>query len=191
MTTIGEPVDRGAIPTFPDSYIQQAQQVQQHAVKKRKRGKNPSMQFAGVRNPRKALQLADEYVASPQAIVVKRLSHLEELLPHRDPIIYDFGRYIAGLVDESVVPQAFILAAIFALLELRTGVVSENQALLGKLSQLTPLNSAYEKILLHAIPTIAKSVFPPDFAQHIQSSLDNILVLMGQSQIGPYTFQTQ
>lgn len=171
MTTTGKRVEVGILPVFPTTY---AHIVVDHAAHKQTRGsgRNASMPFLDEKNPRRALDLAKATIENPDGVIRDRLRNLATYLPGQQKIVYDFAAHIANYVNAELVPQGFVMAAVLALYDLQVGVNGyTNEPIRSNLVGQPPM---IYKIIEMMIPKIAEAAFPPDFADVVQETMDNV-----------------
>ncbi|HLC78322.1 MAG TPA: hypothetical protein VJH92_04310 [Candidatus Nanoarchaeia archaeon] len=110
--------------------------------------------------------------AIPMLSIADRLRNLREYMPHEQQVVYDFGNYLAGRLNPSLVPEGFNMAATLALYDLQKGV----DGFTGK-----PINSSLVgyppqiySILNIILPQIADAVCPKDFAGGVRAFSEDV-----------------
>jgi hypothetical protein len=171
MKNIGEQIKDGTLPVFPTTY---AKDVVDHAALKQKRGKGkkPSMPFLDEKNPRKALQQATVVLEKPDGVIRDRLMRLREYLPNQQELVYKFAEYMATHTNAELVPQGFVLVAVLALYDVQKGIDSRTgKPIVGSIACQPAM---VYRIIEMMIPTIAKVIFPADFAGVVRTTMDNV-----------------
>lgn len=103
----------------------------------------------------------------------QKLAHLEEHLPDApNELVYDFGRYLAEYLNQSLVPMGFVMGCTLAIHDLQTGT----NGFTGKPIQnrLVGYPPAIYGFLQMEIPRIATAVFPAEFAEQVKTHVEAV-----------------
>lgn len=92
-------------------------------------------------------------------------------MPGRQEMVYAFGEYLSGMLNPSLVPQGFNMAAEFALYNLQSGVSPIGQPVPSELSGYPP---QIYNFLRAEVLDIAEAVCPEDFARGVRDFYDSV-----------------
>ena len=104
--------------------------------------------------------------------MIEKLSDLGAHMPGCDKFTCEYGAYLAGRLNPTIVPEGFTVAAELALSDLQTGVNGFTRepirnSLVGQPPQVYAILSMYT-------PKIAEAVCPEDFAKRVRELHDEI-----------------
>jgi hypothetical protein len=103
----------------------------------------------------------------------EKLANLEGLIPGApNPLIYDFGRFLAGYLNVELVPQGFVMACELALYDLQKGVSGyTGKPIENRLVDYPPM---IYSLLRMEVPNIAAAVLPADFAEGVKTFVEQV-----------------
>ena len=106
--------------------------------------------------------------------VKEKLRNLEKYLPDKEKMVYEFGNYLADILNPALVPFGFNLAAEHALYDIQVGVNSfTKEPISTRLAGYPPQIYA---LLRSEIPYIAEAVCPEDFAKGVREVFEDISI---------------
>ena len=112
--------------------------------------------------------------------VKKKLENLQEHLPNKTPMVYEFAEFLAGRLNPELVPRGFVMATELALTDLRKDVDGfTGKPISGNLSGYP---SQLYSILRIYVPEIVKAVCPEDFAKGVKEFYDQVHEEMKKNQ---------
>ncbi len=102
----------------------------------------------------------------------QKLNELEKHLPRREEVIYLFGSFLAGRLNDRLVPAGFVIACELALYDLQKGT----DGFTGKPIQnnLVGYPPTIYALLRMEIPNITETIFPPAFATAVKKTIKEI-----------------
>ena len=104
----------------------------------------------------------------------QKLMALEEHLPDApNDLVYDFAHFLAKHhLNPELIPQGFVIACELALYDLQTGVDGyTSQPIQSRLVGYPPMTYG---LLRTNIPTIAKAIFPEEFAESVRTFMEEV-----------------
>jgi len=100
---------------------------------------------------------------------IDKLRQLAEFLPEANPVLYEFSTLLANCLDQSrkITPLAFVFTASLLVKDLERGI----DGFTGKpiRSKLVGYPQEGYRLLEIQIPTIARAIYPADFADNVDS----------------------
>jgi hypothetical protein len=103
---------------------------------------------------------------------VDKLRSLGEYMPGQNEVVCEFGKFLAGRLNEDIVPQGFYLASMLAIYDIQAGVDGfTGEPITGRLAALP--DTLYPLLQLF-IPAIAKAVYPANFADEVKKFADEV-----------------
>jgi hypothetical protein len=102
-----------------------------------------------------------------------KLMKLEELIPGRpNGVLYAFGQFLAGYLNDQLVPMGFIMGCELALYDLQSGVNGfTGQPISSSLVGYPPIIYAGLRM---GIAEIAATIFPTEFAEQVKNHIAKI-----------------
>lgn len=144
-----------------------------HAAWRRSRGRNPSMSYAGVRNPILALQCAKNGGMWDKPVNMnvpkQKLGRLHALMgPNPLETTVEFGNFLSDYIkQDQLVPAGFVLACELALTDLSKGIDGFTKKPIK--SRLVGYPPMIFTLIRAEIPSIAEVIFPPEFALGVKT----------------------
>jgi len=104
--------------------------------------------------------------------VKEKLRNLQKYMPEQQELVYEFGNYLADMLNPELVPFGFNMAAELALYDIQAGVNSfTKEPISTRLAGYPPQIYA---LLRNEIPDIAEAVCPEDFAKDVREVFEDI-----------------
>jgi len=120
--------------------------------------------------------------AIDMAPIKEKLRNLQEYMPNQEEQLYDFAKLLADVLNPTLYPCGFHLAANFVLYDLETGKDQINGSkspdyarIFNHLSGYPPLVFTFMRMML---PDIAKAVAPKEFADEVQKEQDKLMAFL-------------
>lgn len=117
-----------------------------------------------------------QHKAVPTKAVAGKLRKLTKLLPKEDPTVWKFGTFLADRLNPSIRPSGFVMGCMLTITDLRRGYDGHAGKSLD--NELVGREPEFYNSLRASIPTIAKAVFPEDFAGEVEIFYARVLASM-------------
>jgi len=113
-----------------------------------------------------------EQKALSMAEFQQKLRELEKHLPGQQEMVYQFGDFVAGRLNQRLLPQGFVMVCELAIYDLQEGVSGfSGKPINNRLVGSPPLIYALMRMF---IPVIAEAVFPAEFAAEVKQFIEAV-----------------
>ena len=112
--------------------------------------------------------------------VKEKLRNLRQYMPDQQDVTYDFGAYLADMLNPELVPQGFNMAAELVLYDLQKGVDGFTRQPIR--SKLVGYPLVIYGLLRMQVPEIAEAVCPEDFAKGVREFYEQVNAKMQEKQ---------